>query len=103
MDRLTPCCRRRVHDVLSSALSETNRGRTDHADGSETGEGSARSASGRALSQIYDRAFKIRQVDWILRYDRGPDWLCFRQKTGLGWLRRKTTEQEGTLQGLVRS
>jgi len=22
-------------------------------------------------------------VDWILRYDRGPDWLRFRQKTRL--------------------
>src|SRR5438876_127801 len=103
MDRFPPCRNRRVHDVLSPALPEANRRRTDHADRSETAEAGARTASGCGLNKFYGCELKIRSVVRISDYDHGLVRLRFKHKTGMGAFRGDTTEQVGALQRLCRS
>src|SRR5207253_10732500 len=103
MDRFAPCRNRRVHDVLSPAIPEANRRRTDHADRSESAEAGARTASGCALNKCYGCELKIRSVVRISDYDHGLVRLRFKQNTGMGACRGDTTEHVGALHLLCRS
>src|SRR5438045_4291116 len=92
MDRVAPRGDRRVHDVLSPALPETNRGRTDSAFGSRTAKPPAgtdwRSSSNWTLkcSDGIRRVDDESKIQEFRSVKRGPlDGMWFGKKSRLDW------------------
>src|SRR5438034_11794923 len=102
MDGFRPCRNRRLHDVLSSALPETNRRRTDYADWSDIEKPRARTAAARALKRIYGCELEIRQIVGLSTLDGGFGGLRFGRKTGVGPVGGEAAEQMGALQRACR-